>query len=591
MKKILSILTVGCALTLSSCEDWLDKYPLAQMSPETFFSNENELQAFSNTFYTIFPGDGLYNEGYDNIVKNEIAAEMRDGRTIPASGGGWTWTDLRKFNTLLEYSGNCKDTDIRNRYDAVARFFRAYFYFEKVKRFGDVPWYAKPLGSADPELKRPRDSREFVMQRMIEDIDFAIRYLPAERDLYRVTKWTALALKSRFCLFEGTFRKYHSIDGYEHDWKWYLEQAADAAEEFITNSGYSLYTATGPATSYRDLFASENAQSVEVILARDYNSALGVFHNANFYTISASYGKPGMTRKIVDSYLMADGSRFTDKAGWETMEFKQQCSNRDPRLAESIVEFGTDFCGVVYDPRFDVEQVWDSNVGRNITNPDNIVTASESRLPSRTGLVQRKGIDKDWTDDYQADPDKIIMRYADVLLMYAEAKIELNEIDDTVLDAMNQVRARAYKASVTATSDYPAITERSQDKLRTILRTERRMEFAFENLRLYDIWRWRIAEKVLNRPWIGLPKKDQKLQRAYIDNNMWFHGAVPQVDEDGCVDFMAPVAKGAADFFNSNAYAQILAECKFVAPKSYLWPLPTTTMQVMKNIKENNPGY
>ena len=244
MKKILSILTVGCALTLSSCEDWLDKYPLAQMSPETFFSNENELQAFSNTFYTIFPGDGLYNEGYDNIVKNEIAAEMRDGRTIPASGGGWTWTDLRKFNTLLEYSGNCKDTDIRNRYDAVARFFRAYFYFEKVKRFGDVPWYAKPLGSADPELKRPRDSREFVMQRMIEDIDFAIRYLPAERDLYRVTKWTALALKSRFCLFEGTFRKYHSIDGYEHDWKWYLEQAADAAEEFITNSGYSLYTAT-----------------------------------------------------------------------------------------------------------------------------------------------------------------------------------------------------------------------------------------------------------------------------------------------------------------------------------------------------------
>ena len=126
--------------------------------------------------------------------------------------------------------------------------------------------------------------------------------------------------------------------------------------------------------------------------------------------------------------------------------------------------------------------------------------------------------------------------------MYAEAKIELNEIDDTVLDAMNQVRARAYKASVTATSDYPAITERSQDKLRTILRTERRMEFAFENLRLYDIWRWRIAEKVLNRPWIGLPKKDQKLQRAYIDNNMWFHGAVPQVDEDGCVDFMWPKA-------------------------------------------------
>ena len=175
--------------------------------------------------------------------------------------------------------------------------------------------------------------------------------------------------------------------------------------------------------------------------------------------------------------------------------------------------------------------------------------------------------------------------------MYAEAKIELNEIDDTVLNAMNQVRARAYKVDVTATDSYPAITETDQARLRTILRFERRMEFAFENLRLYDLWRWRIAEKVLNRPWIGLPKKDEKLQRAYIDDGMWFHGAVPQVDEDGCVDFMADVAKGDPNFFRGNMYAQILAECKFVAPKSYLWPIPTTTMQVMKNIKENNPGY
>ena len=584
MKKILSILTVGCALTLSSCEDWLDKYPLAQMSPETFFSNENELQAFSNTFYTIFPGDGLYNEGYDNIVKNEIAAEMRDGRTIPASGGGWTWTDLRKFNTLLEYSGNCKDTDIRNRYDAVARFFRAYFYFEKVKRFGDVPWYAKPLGSADPELKRPRDSREFVMQRMIEDIDFAIRYLPAERDLYRVTKWTALALKSRFCLFEGTFRKYHSIDGYEHDWKWYLEQAADAAEEFITNSGYSLYTATGPATSYRDLFASENAQSVEVILARDYNSALGVFHNANFYTISASYGKPGMTRKIVDSYLMADGSRFTDKAGWETMEFKQQCSNRDPRLAESIVEFGTDFCGVVYDPRFDVEQVWDSNVGRNITNPDNIVTASESRLPSRTGLVQRKGIDKDWTDDYQADPDKIIMRYADVLLMYAEAKIELNEIDDATLEAMNRVRARAYGVQHTETDKYPAIVTRSQSELRTILRTERRMEFAFERLRIYDLLRWRIAEKVLNySDWTIKYNAGANVLKKVMTDGQWFI-PTPAIDESGCPEMDATFSR------ENRPHITALYNRVFNPEIHYLWPLPATDVLVNKNLKQNY-GY
>ena len=240
MKKILLILAAGCTMALVSCEEWLDKYPLAQMSPETFFSNENELQAFSNKFYTAFPSDGLYNEYWDNIIHNDLPQEMRGGRTIPASGGGWTWTDLRDINTLLEYSVNCKDLDVRNHYDALARFFRAYFYFEKIKRFGDVPWYSKPIGSADPELKRPRDSREYVMQRMIEDIDFAILYLPTKHDLYRITKWTALALKSRFCLFEGTFAATTS--------KYYLS-LSKASEEFITNSGYGLYTSDRPLSA------------------------------------------------------------------------------------------------------------------------------------------------------------------------------------------------------------------------------------------------------------------------------------------------------------------------------------------------------
>ena len=110
-------------------------------------------------------------------------------------------------------------------------FFRAYFYFEKVKRFGDVPWYDRQLGSADPDLYKPRDSRELVMQKMIGDIDYAIENLPAEKSLYRVTKWAALALKSRFCLFEGTFRKYHGYQETmypEYDWKYYLEQCVSA---------------------------------------------------------------------------------------------------------------------------------------------------------------------------------------------------------------------------------------------------------------------------------------------------------------------------------------------------------------------------
>ena len=581
MKKILSILTVGCALTLSSCEDWLDKYPLAQMSPETFFSNENELQAFSNTFYTIFPGDGLYNEGYDNIVKNEIAAEMRDGRTIPASGGGWTWTDLRKFNTLLEYSGNCKDTDVRNRYDAVARFFRAYFYFEKVKRFGDVPWYAKPLGSADPELKRPRDSREFVMQRMIEDIDFAIRYLPAERDLYRVTKWTALALKSRFCLFEGTFRKYHSIDGYEHDWKWYLEQAADAAEEFITNSGYSLYTATGPATSYRDLFASENAQSVEVILARDYNSALGVFHNANFYTISASYGKPGMTRKIVDSYLMADGSRFTDKAGWETMEFKQQCSNRDPRLAQTIRTPGYTRIGAT------------TKLAPDLAN-------------SITGYHVVKFVTGTAQDAYNKSfNDLPIFRSAEVYLNFAEAKAELGTLTQEDIDlAIKPLRDRVGVANLSLTkanaspdpylaspeTGYANVTGDNKGVILEI-RRERTVELLMENLRYWDIMRWKEGKR-FEKPFTGLyfpGTGSYDLNNDGVDDVCIWSGSKPATSAPAVYELNKEIFLSGGDsgyIIIHTDYARSWNE-----ERDYLYPVPTDDRVLTQGAITQNPGW
>ena len=152
MKNNAIILIVPLLLAASGCKGWLNKEPMAQMSPESFFSNENELQAFSNNFYNDFPGEALYQDNYDLCPHMECPAEIRNGRVIPASGSGWTWTSLRNINTLLEYSVNCEDAAVRSEYDAVARFFRAYFYFEKVKRFGDVPWYDHQLGSADPDL-------------------------------------------------------------------------------------------------------------------------------------------------------------------------------------------------------------------------------------------------------------------------------------------------------------------------------------------------------------------------------------------------------------------------------------------------------
>ena len=238
MRKIISILLVAAAFFCVSCTvDPLDQDPLSSLSPEEFFSNPSGLEAFSNNFYTAFPATGLYAETWDLYAATEMSDEMRGGRTVPTT---WSWKTLRNINTLLGNLHYCKDEEAVKYYDALARFFRAYFYFGMVQKYGDVPWYDRELGSDDPELYKPRDSREFVMQKMIADIDIAIENLPSQKDVYKITKWTALALKSRFCLFEGTFRKYHSITKYENGADYYLKLAAAASYEFMTESGYTI---------------------------------------------------------------------------------------------------------------------------------------------------------------------------------------------------------------------------------------------------------------------------------------------------------------------------------------------------------------
>ena len=158
---------------LTSCDGLLDLSPKSQISQSDYFKTESDLQLFSNSFYNNLLDKSPFDDQSDLYVQQNLSDEMLGGnnRTVPASGGGWTWTDLRKINTLLAYVNQCSDENAVVKYTALTRFFRAFFYFEKVKRFGDVPWYDVELGSADEALYKPRDSRELVMTKMIEDID------------------------------------------------------------------------------------------------------------------------------------------------------------------------------------------------------------------------------------------------------------------------------------------------------------------------------------------------------------------------------------------------------------------------------------
>ena len=162
MKKYL-ITIAAAALAFASC-DILDKAPQAEMSPESYFKTEQDLQLFSNTFYNNLLPKSPFSYQNDCYVKQSLSDELHGGtyRIVPSSGSGWSWGDLRKMNTLLGYINNCEDEDAVREYTALTKFFRAYFYFEKVKRFGDVPWIDVELGSADEALWNPRDNREVV---------------------------------------------------------------------------------------------------------------------------------------------------------------------------------------------------------------------------------------------------------------------------------------------------------------------------------------------------------------------------------------------------------------------------------------------
>lgn len=489
MKKNIFILMI-LSVVVASCD--LDKFPLASLSPDSYFSNANELDAFANDFYSALPGTSVYEEESDMIIKMGLTNEMRSARPVPASGGGWSWSALRKYNTLIDYAGNCSDENVRNEYVALARFFRAYFYLDKVRRFGDVPWYDTQLGSADEALYKPRDSRELVMANVVADLDFAIEHLPSARSLYKVTKWTAMALKTRACLFEGTFRKYHGLEYNAHSWQWYLEQAAAAGDEFISTSGYSIYSA-GP-NAYRDLFASTDAIGTEIILARNYDATLDVKHNGTYYTLG-NYGNPGMTRKMFCTYLMADGTRFTDKQGWQTMSFVEETRNRDPRLGQSIRIPGY------------------RRIGSDKTEAPSLADSETGYQPTK----YMQGVDLG-VDLYGASYNDLpIFRSAEVYLNYAEAKAELGTLTQADLDRsvkllrdrvgmpnINMAEANAnpdpyLRAEATG---YPNVSGPNAGVILEI-RRERSVELFDENFRYYDLMRWKNGQ-AFRHPNLGL---------------------------------------------------------------------------------------
>ena len=615
MKRIYYILTaLVAAMTFSSCEDFLTKVPKTALSPDSFFITASDLELWTNKFYSDLLEDTDIAETFaDDMMGSSLSALQKGTRTT--SSKSWstpsvnsdgyissngTFTPLMNINYFLEHSSNCQDEAVREKYNGVAYFFRAYFYYKMVRQYGDMPWYDYVIGSADAaSLNKPRDPRGYVMMMVLEDCDKAYERLPeawAAGPLFHVSKNAAMALKARAALFEGTFRKYHAgtpyvpndeetYDGKTVSSQWFLEQAVEAAKTIMGKK--SLYTGStmglapiAKNASYREFFVLEDADPNETILGRAYRSdeAVTVRHGIQF---DMKNGKRSATQRFVNHYLKKDGTAYTETE-LATMEFSAQFQNRDPRLAQTI--HGPNYVAVAETAHETLD--WE----RTLNGYRVIKYISDASHEGATTSTS----------------DFALFRYAEVLLNYAEAKAELGTLTDAdVAATIDLIRDRvgmAKMGKVPTTVDpvmekYYPNAKGAQKAAILEIRRERTVELCFEGFRQWDLLRWKEGK------WLT-PASTKGFQGIYLPGLGEY-----DLDKDGKIDICvyqgtkpsttAPSSnvleigknwtltegtKGNLTYYASENYT-------WDEGKDYLWPIPEDQRQITNGALSQNPGW
>ena len=487
--KQIHIYILLAALLISSCTK-IDRFPETEFSDADFWNTETDLINACNRLYQELDGDWIDNRADDAVNQggpNEIST---GNRSIPNTSGDWNdrYDEIFTANNIVEKAPRAKIADAtKNRYIAEAKFFRAYAYFKLLKIYGDVPLVLKTLTVNSPELYMGRTPRGEVVQAIYDDLDYAATSLPKRADLPaaqygRVTKSAAWALKARVGLYEGTRAKYHNITGV--NWQNHLT-AAIAAAQNVMSEGHALYA------NYGNLFnqTGEGPANTENILVKIYgisNSNVIVAHNNSR---DLENGRMAPTRNLLRQYLYSDGlpawnvdntpstirSTFFVNEGSEP-SYNTILENRDPRVLLSYFKSGD----VAY------QGPW----------------VPKTSLGSRTAFAPKKGFSvTDQTINNAATTDRILIRYAEVLLIYAEAKYELNgSISDADLNlSINLLRTRvAFTPKLTN-----AFVTTNNLNMRDEIRRERTVELALEGFRYDDLMRWKLAEVLMPKDLLG----------------------------------------------------------------------------------------
>ncbi|MEJ8844894.1 RagB/SusD family nutrient uptake outer membrane protein [Lacibacter sp. H375] len=560
MKKIYFALLLSTAL--SACTK-LDLNPLSEPSTGGFYSNQTELELAVNDLYRadFWANDNEYfsdNAWHRAQLGNTVTFGTMNADDAVALS---LWTNAYKaiaranaFIANKDRAAANTPASVITRLEAEVRLVRAYEYGRLITHFGDVPLIKEPI-EISKAYDVTRTAKSEVLTFIFADLDFAIANLPVSfttSQVKRFSRGSALAVKARIALYEG---------------KWDIARdAAAAVMQLATGGTYTLHA------SYRDLFLKAGETSKEIIISIPRDEAQKVFNAGGFVQDficrnAGGFGAQIPTREIFDSYECRDGLPIDESPLYDP---KNPFANRDPRLTANIVEFNTQWLGYSYQPHPDTLTVFSSKENRRVSNRD---TRAVAQFASFTGFLWRKGIDQTWADRLREDNDAILFRYAEILLTYAEAKIELGEIDASVLNAINLVRARAYGVAVTAVASYPSVTTVNATELKRIVRRERRVEFPLEGLRYMDLIRWKLAEKALTKPVIGLPDP------AAQNRSKWPFPGVTPLDDDGVPDYSV---------FGTDV--KKLADRNFDKNRQYLWPIPNVD-RIQNPGLTQNPNY
>lgn len=581
MKKIFNniektgAIVIGLVLltfTISSCDkDFLEESPQDRISDGQFWKSSSDLRLYANNFYNYFPSYAGYftfgpygldaDQGSDNMIKTAYNSRLNGELTV-SNAGGWNWSDIRNINYFLDnYSKSTEDFDVIKKYVGEAYFFKAMRYFEKVKTFGDVPWFTNVVNTGDDALYAARTPRKVVVDSIINNLDKAISYLPSKNrgESFRINKEIAMLLQARIALYEGTWEKYHQGTDFgvaSSDGSSLLTKAAEVSENIINSGVYSLDN-TGVDMGYWKLFnQSDYSSSSEIMFWRKWDVANGLFSRWSRYSRFGT-GR-GITKSLVDDYLCTDGKPISGNSLYQGDDnLLNLVKNRDPRLAQTI-------------------QVNDGD--HYVTEPTVPFTypafdgANEDKCVTGYQIYKGHSPDANQQTDRGGDIGVIYFRYAEALLIFAEAKAELGSLSQSDVDkSINLLRDRVGMPhlNIGLIETDPNWSFPSLSGVINEVRRERRIELAAEGYRHDDIMRWAAADELISN-W--KPKGAKR--------NQW----------DGVVD------EALLNYFSidGSGYIELYKESgpmangyQFKLNRDYLLPIPLDQITLNPNLTQN----